>query len=290
LSASNLFILGSGGPVPTAQRFGSSYAVQLGDEYLLIDCGPATTYRLARLEVPLTKIDNLFFTHHHFDHDVDYPCFLLSRWDHSIGQENELHVFGPPPTTTITDRLIGEEGAFAFDWQARVNSPLSHRAFQLRGGVLPRKPPSVSVKDIGPGKVTEGKDWQVTACRAEHVQPWLESLAYRLDSDAGSIVFTGDTGPCDAIVEMAKGADLMVAMCGGPQHLQQQDGIDFGQMGTTFAGKLAQDAGVKKLALAHIGPRFVAPGRIETGIIEVSKVFDGEIIYTHEMMKLPLGD
>jgi len=53
-----------------------------------------------------------FFTHHHFDHDVDYPCFLLCRWDQSIGRENRLQVFGPTLTERITERLIGERGAF----------------------------------------------------------------------------------------------------------------------------------------------------------------------------------
>jgi len=36
-----------------------------------------------------TRIDHPFFTHHHFDHDADYPCFLLCRWDQSIGRETE---------------------------------------------------------------------------------------------------------------------------------------------------------------------------------------------------------
>ncbi len=283
-----LFILGSGGPVATKHRFGTSHAVQLGDEYLLFDCGPAATYRLAKLEIPITSIDHLFFTHHHFDHDVDYPCFMLSRWDQCVGGENELNVYGPAPTTTITERLIGEEGAFAYDWKARVNHPLSHRAFQLRGGTLPRKPPTVMANDITPGSVTAGKDWEVTCAPADHVQPWLDSLAYRLDSEAGSIVFTGDTAPCDTVEELAEDADLMVVMCGGSQENQRRQGTDFGQMGTTWAGELAQRAGVRRLVLTHIGPTFSLPGPREDGIADVAKVYDGEIIYSEELMTIGL--
>ena len=49
------------------------------------------------------NVNNLFFTHHHFDHDIDYPCFLLCRWDQSIGKENTLNVFGPKLTEKLTE-------------------------------------------------------------------------------------------------------------------------------------------------------------------------------------------
>src|SRR6185436_1262512 len=93
-----VFILGAGTPTPTAERFGSSYVLQLGDEYLMFDCGPATTHKLVRAGLWPTRIGHLFFTHHHFDHDVDYPCFLLTRWDQCNGREKELEVFGPNHT------------------------------------------------------------------------------------------------------------------------------------------------------------------------------------------------
>lgn len=110
-----------------------------------------------------TDVDYLFFTHHHFDHDVDFPCFLLCRWDQSIGKENQLQVFGPTLTEKITEGIIGENDVFAHGWKARINHPASQQVFQNRGGTLPRTPPNVLAKDVGPGKVYSGKDWEVTA-------------------------------------------------------------------------------------------------------------------------------
>ena len=52
-------------------------------------------------------------------------------------------MYGPTLTETITERILGEHGAFVHDWKARVNSPLSQRVHVNRGGTLPRKPPSV---------------------------------------------------------------------------------------------------------------------------------------------------
>src|SRR3989441_8673682 len=118
-----LHILGAGTPTPTADRFGTSYVLDLGGGRLaMFDCGPAATHKLVKAGLWPTKVDHLFFTHHHFDHDVDYPCLLLCRWDQSIGSENPLQVFGPTLTERITERLIGEHGAFTHDWQARVRS------------------------------------------------------------------------------------------------------------------------------------------------------------------------
>ena len=127
-------ILGAGTPTPTPYRFGSSYVVEMGGDQIMLDCGPASTHKLVKAGLWPTDIDYLFFTHHHFDHDADYPCFLLCRWDQSIGREDQLKVFGPQPTVKLTEGLIGEEGVFAHDWKARVNHPVSQRVFMNRGG------------------------------------------------------------------------------------------------------------------------------------------------------------
>ena len=90
-----IHILGAGTPTPTPTRFGSSFVIEIGSDQIMVDCGPAATYKLVKAGLWPTKIDYVFFTHHHFDHDVDFPCFLLTRWDQSIGKENVLQIFGP---------------------------------------------------------------------------------------------------------------------------------------------------------------------------------------------------
>ena len=236
----DLFVLGAGTPTPTAERFGSSHVLKLGDDLLMFDCGPAATHKLVKAGLFPTQINYLFFTHHHFDHDIDYPCFLLCRWDQSIGQEKELQVFGPPLTEKITEGIIGDAGLFSHDWKARVNPPLSQQVYVNRGGTLPRLPPKVSARDVGSGLVYSADDWVVPAAPADRVPPWLDSLAYRVESDEGSFVFTGDTSPCDSVVKLAKDADVMLCMCWDDQEVMQQNGEFQGQCGTTGAAEMAQ--------------------------------------------------
>ena len=99
-------IIGCGTPTPLPDRFGSSYVVQVGDEKLLFDCGPATTWKLARAGISTTEIDNVFFTHHHFDHDADFPTFILTRWDQMVPRDRELMVYGPTLTEEFTNGII----------------------------------------------------------------------------------------------------------------------------------------------------------------------------------------
>jgi ribonuclease BN (tRNA processing enzyme) len=258
--------------------------VEVGDEQLMVDCGPAATHKLVQAGLWPTDIDYLFFTHHHFDHDIDYPCFLLCRWDQSIGKENRLQVYGPNLTEKITEGIIGEDGLFAHDWKARVGHPLSQRIFVNRGGTLPRPVPDIFAKDIGLGKVYSGKDWEVTAANGEHVQPYLDSLAYRLETPDGSVVFTGDTQPCESVTTLAKDADVMLCMCWDDQDTMDDDGEGSGQCGTTGAARMAQAAGVKKLVLVHIGPNLSRHGVMEKGIGDVKKLYDGELLFSEELM------
>src|SRR3990170_298370 len=230
-----VFVLGAGTPTPTPHRFGSAFAVQVGGEYLMFDCGPAATHKLVKMGIFPTQVDYLFFTHH---------------------------------------------------WKARVNHPLSQRVFVNRGGTLPRKPPHVLAKDVGPGPVHRGREWAVSAAPAEHVQPYLDSLAYRLDSTEGSIVFTGDTQPCRSVVDLARGADMMLCMCWDDQERMQANGEAPGQCGTTGAAQMAQEAGVKKLVLVHIGPHLSTHGPMEKGIGDVRRIYSGEIIFADELLAL----
>ena len=284
-----IFVLGAGTPTPTPTRFGSSFVVEVAGEHLMVDCGPAATYKLVKAGLWPTSIDYLFFTHHHFDHDIDYPCFLLCRWDQSIGRENQLRVYGPTLTERITHRLLdARDGAFAHDWIARVNHPVSQRVFVNRGGTLPRTPPDVMARDVGPGKVHSGADWEVSAAPAEHVQPYLDSLAYRLDGPDGSVVFTGDTQPCSTVVDLARDADVMLCMCWDDQEVMEANGEAPYQCGTTGAARMAQEAGVKKLVLVHVGPHLSGHGPMEKGVGDVKKIYDGELVFSEELMSFDL--
>ena len=77
----SLYVLGAGTPTPTPLRFGSAYVLDVAGSKRVFDCGQAATHKLVQSGMHPSEIDNLFFTHHHFNHDIDYLCFLLCHWD-----------------------------------------------------------------------------------------------------------------------------------------------------------------------------------------------------------------
>jgi ribonuclease BN (tRNA processing enzyme) len=236
-----------------------------------------------------TRINYLFFTHHHFDHNADYPCFLLSWWDQNTDRGARLTVLGPPPTRAFTEKLIGEDGAFSPDWKARIGAPVSQRVFQNRGGSLPRPKPEYDVQEIRPGWTMTKRAWSVRSASAHHVEPWLESLAYRIDSaDGGSIVFAGDTGPCQSVVELAQGADTLVVNCWDHQEAIERSGEAAGQTGTMDAAKMARESDTQRLILTHTGPSLSVPGSKEKAVSDIGRVFSGQVFFGEELLVLDL--
>jgi ribonuclease Z len=281
-----LTLLGAGVPTPTPHRFGSAYLLDVAGRTLLVDCGPAATAKLVAAGRRPPEVSMLLFTHHHFDHNADYPCFVLTRWDQDVDQ-TPLRVYGPPPTEAFTRMLFeAPAGAFVPDWTARVEHPGSQRVFANRGGTLPRRPPLIQVTEVAAPFVLEEDGFTVRAADTVHAQPWLASIAYRLDADRASIVFTGDTEPVDSVVELADGADVLVCMCWDTDRALEEDGLSRGMTGTSSAGRLAAEAGVGTVVLTHICPRLDQPDVREEGMRDVRAAFGGRVVFGEELMVL----
>ena len=205
-------LLGTGNPTPRLRRAGSSVLTRVGDAGIVFDLGPGSAHKLWAAGIDAATVGQVFFTHHHFDHNADYGHFVLSRWDQSAGRGDELQVFGPVPTARITQQLFAQDGVYGPDLEARTQHALSQRMHQLRSGTLPRCKPSIRGRDLAAGERVAGDGWTVTAGAAEHVQPYLASLAYRLDVGLRAVVISGDSRPIAAMVALARGADVLIHM------------------------------------------------------------------------------
>lgn len=281
-------IIGGGTPTPLAESFGSAYVIDIGGEKLLFDCGPATTFKLAKAGISPTEIDSLFITHHHFDHDADLPAFLLTRWDGLVPSDRPLDAYGPPHTRTLIDGLINPEtGLWAGDLAARMNRPGSRRKYEDNGGTLPRRPPVVDVATMDPGSKVTSANWRVTAALAEHAQPYLDALAYRVDSDLGSVVITGDTQPCASVTNLARGADVLMMMCWESEEKMAGTPHATGATSITGAAKTAAEAGVRQLVMVHVGARLMRPEMAAAREAEARKVWDGPLVWAKELETIP---
>ena len=281
----HVHVIGSGTPDAKKDRFGSAFALQLGKELILIECGPGTTYKMGLMELDHNAVKHVFLTHHHYDHNVDLPCFALTWWD-QMGSPNEpLSIHGPAPTETFVESLLGNAGAFSDDWKARVELPASKILHEGRGGTLPRPAPLdvIRAMDIVPGAVVEAKAWKATALWVHHAEPWLESLMYRIDTDEGSVLFTGDGGACPELTEACRDVDTVVICCAyaGKTH------PDIGHVVTGVAdvAAIAAETRAKTVILTHQNAGFTRPGGREAAVAEISQAYAGTVIFGDELTR-----
>ena len=283
-----LTLLGTGTPRPSAERAGSSYLVQLQHQHLLFDCGPGSLCRLLQAGVSPVDVGHLFLTHLHYDHCADYAAFELIRWDQAAGRIDELTVVGPSGLRRMSERLFGDDGAFAADIAARTGHPASLEVYESRGGVGVRRPPAPTIVETGDGMSVTGDGWRVSTAQVMHCEPQLVTLAYRLDTPEASIVFGADTSPTPGLTRLARGADVLVHMCHFLNRPRIDPRVTRSCSGHLDAATTARDAGVGTLVLVHITPEVEAPEGRERALAAAARVFYGRIVFGEDLLALDL--
>jgi ribonuclease BN (tRNA processing enzyme) len=239
--------------------------------------------------VAATDVTHLFFSHLHYDHCLDYARLLITRWDQGAGSIPELQVFGPPFIARMTELLIGMDGVLGPDIEARTAHPLSQVIFEARGGHLPRERPRPAVTELLSGDVAEGDGWRVTARSVRHVQPYLECYGYRFECTDGVLVYSGDSGPCKAMVELARDCDVLIHMCHYLSGTELGKEFAKGCMGHLELAALGRDANVKNLVLSHLTEQMDLPGVRERIVREMSEIYSGNLFLGEDLMKIPVG-
>jgi ribonuclease BN (tRNA processing enzyme) len=283
-------LLGTGTPAPSMERQSSGYVIEVGTDLIVWDHGPGAHHRLVESGHRTIDVTHAFFTHLHYDHCMDYGRLVLQRWDQGADRIPDLQVYGPPPIAKMTEQLFGADGIYGPDIRARVEHRSSLDVYEARGGKLPRQRPAPRVTEIHAGSVIDGAEWKLTVGHAQHVQPYLECLAFRLDTKEGSICYTGDSGPSDTIVELAKGCDLLIHMNHYFSGTEPSPAYRAACGNHRDNAIIAKRAGVKTLVLTHLLAQIDQPAIREQIVHEIQNVFEGKVIWGDDLMKLtPAG-
>ncbi len=285
-----LTLLGTGTPAPSLRRMSSGYLLEIGDDKIVIDHGPGAHHRLLEAGCRATGVTHCFLSHLHYDHFMDFPRLLMTRWDQGSGSVPELDVFGPQPLARIVDGLIGEAGIFAADIEARTCHEMSLDIYRARGGELPRLPPRPRVREIAAGETVEGNGWRVTAGSGWHAEPYLTCLAYRFDAAAGSVCYSGDSGGvCPGIVELAHGADVLIHMNHFFSGTENSETYRRSCGNHIDTAQVAQAAGVGAVVLTHMTEQLDQVRVRERVIREMADIFTGDIIWGEDLMEIPIA-
>lgn len=280
-------LLGTGSPVPMRNRASSGYLVKIGDEILVFDHGAGAHENFLRCGYQAVDLNTIFFTHLHSDHCLDYARLVHSRWDQGAGQIPELKVYAPSYMQRMTDLLFGEQGVFHPDLDGRINSAGSKLVYQNRGGALPRMRPAPDITPLHDGQVIESDNWKITVREVYHQPGHIEPYGLRLETDEGVLVYSGDTGPCEAISDLAKDADMLIHMCYFVSGTFTK-GDDLTSSGHLECARLAAEQNVKTLVATHFTPQMDSPGTKEKCLGEMREIYKGRIIWGEDLMTLDL--
>jgi ribonuclease BN (tRNA processing enzyme) len=283
-------LLGTGSPVPMLNRASSGYLVEFGNEMIVFDHGGGAHENFLRAGKRAVDLQTVFFSHTHTDHCLDFPRLVHSRWDQGAGQIPDLNVYGPAYMQRMSDLLFGEHGVYHNDLDGRMNSEGSKRVYHNRGGTLPRARPEPQITALFDGQVIETENWRVTVRKVLHQPEQIEPYAFRLETNEGVFVYSGDTGPCDAIEELAQGADLLVHMCYFISGSFMKPGQQLTSSGHLEAARTAAKARVKTLVATHFTPQMDALGVKERCLAEMREIFDGRIIWGEDLMEIPFAE
>jgi ribonuclease BN (tRNA processing enzyme) len=277
-------LLGTGTPAPSLTRQSSGYLVEVAGDLIVLDHGPGAFHRLLESGHRATDVSHALFSHLHYDHCMDYARLVLQRWDQGAGRVPDLQVYGPAPLARMTGLLFGADGVYGPDIRARCEHQSSLDVFAARGGTLPRQRPSPRVTEIRAGDRVEGNGWRVTVGHAAHVQPQLECLAFRLDSDQGSLCYSGDSGYCPELIELARGCDLLILMNHHFSGTEPSASYRAACGNHRDNAEVARRAGVKTLVLTHILAQIDKPGLREQIVHEIQQDFQGRVIWGEDLL------
>jgi ribonuclease Z len=291
-------LCGTGSPLPNRDRAGACTLIIAGKHIFVVDAGEGSARNIALMGVPTTRIERLFLTHFHSDHIDGLGPMMLLRWAGS-SNTSPLPVHGPEGVDAV---MAGFNAAYIADNGYRI----AHHGEAI---IPPAAAGAVAVPFAltGDSAVIYAADGlKVTAFRVNHA-PVAPALGYRFDYQGRSVVISGDTAPTPILINVAKGADLLIHEALQPKLVGLiSEALDAKQIKTTAqitrdildyhtspedAAKAAQNAGVSELVLSHIVPAIPSRFFYPAFLGDAQRHFNGPIIIGEDgmLLSLPAG-
>ncbi len=264
--------LGTGGSVPSPHRNPSAIAVRRESELFLFDCGEGTQQQMMRAKTGM-KITAIFITHFHADHVLGIPGLLQTL---SLqGRTEPLEIYGPKGVRRFLYHLLSLGYASKnFDVKAielqhgdvirRQNYEI--RAFKTEHNI--RSIGYVLEEAMRPGKFNRERAIELGLkpgplfSKLQHGESvFVNGREIRPEDVLGpprpgrKIVYTGDTRPCESVIQAAENADILIHD-GSLAEAEKELAIEYMHSTVTEAAEVAAKANVRKLILTHISARY----------------------------------
>ncbi|SDN22674.1 MBL fold metallo-hydrolase [Allokutzneria albata] len=242
MSTLSLTVLGAGTPYPRPDNACSGYLLRTEQSAVWVDAGPGSLANLQRHVSP-DQLSAIWISHLHADHFADLASAYYALAFSELRPRHRIPVYAP----------IG--------WGGRLEAFLTNSQVAAMSAVFEEH-------ELHDGHQVEIADLRLTSRAVHHGIP---AFGLRAEHNGRVLAYSGDTGPCAALDELASGADVLLCEADADEetevHCTPED-----------AGEAARKAGVKQLLITHVGPAMTpefAAGR-------AAKVFGGRTVAVAE--------
>lgn len=295
-SGTTVVTLGTGGgPLPRKDRAQSSNLLVVNGTLYLIDAGGGVTRRIVQSGYDFRKIGKIFITHPHSDHTAGLATLLVSEWEYQ--RVEPIDVYGGGVESLVKGAIDYLTPNAEIRWAEGKKRPM---ADVFHG------------HDVKPGVIYQDANVKVTAVENSHFHfqsgtpPFgkYHSYSYRFETPDRVVFFTGDTGPADAVVDLARGADLYLTEATSPEDVidlfkkngawqaktvSEQEGfvrhMHEEHVTPEDVGKMAAKARVKAVVMTHLGPTINPNDDYQRYVDEAKKYYSGPITLAKDLMK-----
>jgi ribonuclease BN (tRNA processing enzyme) len=296
VSGTEIVTLGTrGGPLPTSDRAQSSNLLIVNGTEYLIDAGDGVTRRIVQAGGDFRKVGKIFITHLHSDHTAGLATLMVSEWEYQRREPVDIYGSG------VEELVRGAIGYLMpnanIRWSEGKQVPM---ADVFRG------------HEVQPGPVYQDANVKVSAAENTHFHfkpgdpgyGHYRSYAYRFETPGRIVVFTGDTGPSDAVIALAKGADVLVTEVGDPDDLVEsfkRRGLWESKTAAEQAafirhqheehltpedvGKMASAAGVKMVVMTHFSVTIDPHDDFQRFVTRVKQTYAGAVMVAKDLSR-----
>lgn len=239
----SLTVLGTAAPHPGPGRPCSGYLLRGGGAEVWVDAGPGTFAEVQRHTDP-TRLTAVWISHLHADHSADLLAALYGYAHGGLTLPAPLPVYAP---RECAQRLAGFLG--------RPDPAFLAGVFDFR--------------PLHDGHTARHWNLTLTTHAVRHA---TEAYGLRAECQGRVLAYSGDSGPCDALSQLARGADLFLCEAGSDHHPAGEPPV---HLTPEEAGSAARGGGrgAARLLLTHVGPGLTAEDAVE----RAGRVFEGPV-------------
>jgi ribonuclease Z len=249
---SKVIILGTSNAIPTVHAENTHMAIVGDERVVLVDSASNPVVRLEQAEVDLNSLTDIIITHFHPDHASGVPLLLMDMW--LLGREKPLNVHGLDYTLERIEGLMD-----FYNWKKWPNF------FPVHFNKVPMDE-LYTLMDCS--------DFTIKSSPVHHMVPNI-GLRVEFKSSGKVMAYSCDTEPCDEVVRLSDGADVLI---------HEATGESIGHSSAQQAGETARRAEAGRLYLIHYNTgKGANPQQL---ISQAASAFQGEIRLTKDFMTL----